>query len=83
MRAFVASLIVLYFWDKDYNGGAILDGLDSMLRAISQSDAKPSRRLSRVRRGPVLIRMATCAEPLTPARSGESPRGGWPCEFQR
>jgi hypothetical protein len=40
MRIFVASLIVLavlYFWDKDYNNGKLLDGLDSMGRAISRS----------------------------------------------
>jgi hypothetical protein len=40
MRIFVASLIVqavLHFWDKDYNNGKLLDGLDSMWRAISHS----------------------------------------------
>jgi len=40
MRVFVASLIVLsvlYFWDKDYNHGSLLDGLDDMRRAISRS----------------------------------------------
>jgi hypothetical protein len=40
MRIFVASLIVLavlYFWDKDYNNSKLLDGLDSMGRAISHS----------------------------------------------
>ena len=40
MRVFVASLIVLsvlYFWDKDYNNGKLLDGLDSMGRTISHS----------------------------------------------
>jgi hypothetical protein len=40
MRIFVASLIVLavlYFWDKDYNNSKLLDGLDSMRRAISHS----------------------------------------------
>ena len=40
MRMFVASLIVLsvlYFWDKDYNNGRLLDGLDSMRRSISHS----------------------------------------------
>ena len=40
MRIFVASLIllsVLYFWDKDYNNGKLLDGLDSMRRAIIHS----------------------------------------------
>jgi hypothetical protein len=38
MRVFVASLIVLsvlFFWDKDYNSGKLLDGLDSMRRSIS------------------------------------------------
>jgi hypothetical protein len=40
MRIFVASLIVLsvlYLWDKDYNNGRLLEGLDSMRRAISHS----------------------------------------------
>jgi hypothetical protein len=39
MRISVASLIVLvlYFWDKDYNNSKLLDGLDSMRRAISHS----------------------------------------------
>lgn len=40
MRFLVASLIVLaalYFWDKDYNNGRLLDGLDSMRRSISRS----------------------------------------------
>jgi len=40
MRVLGASLIVLsvlYFWDKDYNSGKLLDGLDSMRRAISHS----------------------------------------------
>jgi len=40
MRLFVASLIVLsvlYFWDKEYNNGRLLDGLDSMRRDISRS----------------------------------------------
>ncbi|HEU0040284.1 MAG TPA: hypothetical protein VFR76_13530 [Verrucomicrobiae bacterium] len=40
MRLFVASLIVLsvlYFWDKEYNNGRLLDGLDSMRRDISHS----------------------------------------------
>jgi hypothetical protein len=39
MRTLVASLIVLavlYFWDKDYNNGKLLDGLDAMRRDISQ-----------------------------------------------
>jgi hypothetical protein len=37
MRMFVAFLIVLtvlYFWDRDYNNGRLLDGLDSMRRSI-------------------------------------------------
>jgi len=40
MRILVASLIVLsvlYFWDKDYNNGKLLDGLDRMGRDISRS----------------------------------------------
>jgi hypothetical protein len=40
MRILIASLIilaVLYFWDKDYNNGRLLDGLDSMQRSISHS----------------------------------------------
>jgi hypothetical protein len=40
MRIFVASLVVvsiLYFWDKDYNNGKLLDGLDSMRRSISHN----------------------------------------------
>jgi hypothetical protein len=40
MRILVASLIVLavlYFWDKDYNNGRLLDGLDSMRQSISHS----------------------------------------------
>jgi hypothetical protein len=40
MRIFVASLIVLavlFFWDKDYNNGKLLDGLDSMRQSISHS----------------------------------------------
>jgi len=40
MRSFVAALIVLavlYFWDKEYNNGRLLDGLDSMRRSISHS----------------------------------------------
>jgi hypothetical protein len=40
MRIIVASLVVLsvlYFWDKDYNNGKLLDGLDGMRRAISHS----------------------------------------------
>ena len=30
-------LPVLFFWDKDYNSGKLLDGLDSMRRSISHS----------------------------------------------
>jgi hypothetical protein len=40
MRVFVASLIalsVLYFWDKDYNNGKLLGGLDSMRQSISHN----------------------------------------------
>ena len=40
MRIFVALLVVLsvlYFWDRDYNNGNLVDGLDSMRRAISHS----------------------------------------------
>jgi hypothetical protein len=40
MRVFMASLVVLfvlYFWDRDYNNGKLVDGLDSMRRAISHS----------------------------------------------
>jgi hypothetical protein len=40
MRTLVASLIVLavlYFWDKDYNNGRFLDGLQNMGRSISHS----------------------------------------------
>jgi hypothetical protein len=40
MRHFVPALIVvavLYFWDKDYNNGRLLDGLDSMRRSISHN----------------------------------------------
>jgi hypothetical protein len=40
MRTFVASLIVvsvLYFWDKDYNNGKLLDGLNGMRRDIARS----------------------------------------------
>jgi hypothetical protein len=40
MRNLVASLIVicvLYFWDQGYNNGKMLDGLDSMRRAIAHS----------------------------------------------
>jgi hypothetical protein len=38
MRIFGASLIVLavlYFWDKDYNNGKLLDGVDRMSQSIS------------------------------------------------
>jgi len=38
MRIFVASivvLIVLYFWDKDYNNGKLVDGLEGMRRSIA------------------------------------------------
>ena len=40
MRIFVASLIVfavLYFWGKITTTGKLLDGLDSMRRAISHN----------------------------------------------
>ena len=40
MRTFVASLIVLavlYFWDKDYNNGKLLDGLERMGQQISRN----------------------------------------------
>ncbi len=40
MRIFVALLVVLsvlYFWDREYNHGKLLDGLDSMRRAIAHS----------------------------------------------
>jgi hypothetical protein len=40
MRIFVASLIVLavlYFWDKDYNNGKLLDGLERMGQQISRN----------------------------------------------
>jgi hypothetical protein len=40
MRIFVALLVVLsvlYFWDRDYNNGKLLDGLDSMRRSIAHS----------------------------------------------
>jgi hypothetical protein len=40
MRVLVASLIVLsvlYFWDRSYNNGKLLDGLDSMRRDISHN----------------------------------------------
>ncbi len=38
MRIVVAALIVLvslYFWDKDYNNGILLNGLESMTRSIA------------------------------------------------
>jgi hypothetical protein len=38
MRIVVAVLIVLavpYFWDKDYNNGQLLNGLESMRRSIA------------------------------------------------
>ena len=40
MRIFVASLIVLavlYFWDKDYNNGKLLGGLERMGQQISRN----------------------------------------------
>jgi len=40
MRTFVASLIVLsalYFWDKNYNNGKLLDGLNGMRQDIARS----------------------------------------------
>jgi len=40
MRIFVASLVVfavLYFWDKITTTAKLLDGLDSMRRAISHN----------------------------------------------
>jgi hypothetical protein len=40
MRILIASLMilaVLYFWDKNYNNGRLLDGLDGMRRAIAHS----------------------------------------------
>jgi hypothetical protein len=40
MRIVVAALIVLatlYFWDKDYNNGKLLDGLESMRRSIAHN----------------------------------------------
>jgi ferric-dicitrate binding protein FerR (iron transport regulator) len=35
--ALLAALAVLYFWDKGYNNGQLLDGLDGMRRAVSHS----------------------------------------------
>jgi hypothetical protein len=40
MRMFLAALValsVLYFWDRDYNNGQLLAGLESLWRAISHS----------------------------------------------
>ena len=40
MRIFVASLVVLavlFFWDKNYNNGKLLDGLDGMRQSISHN----------------------------------------------
>jgi hypothetical protein len=40
MRSFAALLItlaVLFFWDKDYNNGRMLDGLDRLRLSISRS----------------------------------------------
>ena len=40
MRALIASLVVLavlYLWDKGYNNGRLLEGLDGMRRAIAHS----------------------------------------------
>ena len=40
MRMFMAALValsVLYFWDRDYNNGQLLAGLESLWRAISHS----------------------------------------------
>jgi hypothetical protein len=40
MRALIASLVVLaalYVWDRNYNNGRLLDGLDGMRRAIAHS----------------------------------------------
>jgi hypothetical protein len=40
MRILVASLMVLailYLWDKNYNNGKLLDGLDSMRRSIAHN----------------------------------------------
>ena len=38
MRILIASLVVLavlYFWDKGYNNGKLLDGLESMRQSIA------------------------------------------------
>jgi hypothetical protein len=40
MRILIASLVVLavfYFWDKDYNNGRLLDGLESMRQSIARN----------------------------------------------
>ena len=40
MRILVASLVVLtvlYFWDKAYNSGKLLDGLESMTQSIAHN----------------------------------------------
>ena len=40
MRIFVTSLVVLavlFFWDKNYNNGKLLDGLDGMRQSISHN----------------------------------------------
>jgi hypothetical protein len=40
MRLLVASLIavlVIYFWDADYNNGQLRDGLKSMVQSIEHS----------------------------------------------
>ncbi len=40
MRVFMTALValsVLYFWDKEYNNGQLLVGLESLWRAISHS----------------------------------------------
>ncbi len=42
MRIFIAFLIVLavlYFWDDQYNNGALWDGLRSMGRSIAHNMA--------------------------------------------
>jgi len=38
MRTLVAALVVLavlYYWDKDFNNGTLVDGLESMRRSIA------------------------------------------------
>jgi hypothetical protein len=40
MRVFIAASVaitVLYFWDKDYNNGQLLVGLENLWRDISRS----------------------------------------------